>query len=427
MKRNKIFLLSFLVIILIFSFLVRASAQQDCYQELEITETKTGSGVEFELVEKNNVEGDYSNFVREYSPFLGSDYVLNTYDLHDNLVSRYALSSARFIFYDTLDFEKGEEDALGGYIDEKNSAVLYSIIPCDEEIGKISISSDHLTVAGDEDFLISGPNIVSINKNNFEERGGTVIYNFRYDNMFPELEGIPTIEEVNCGYNDVSGEIGNPYHESINPPHCTDPLRGTPSECYVECFYDESVPIGDYVMTVKISNDEKFAETDIPIEIYEVSEPDAVNLSTGIIDCCFHDKAQGSFSWQYYDEDGKEQGLNPSSRIQISEESDFSTLLDGCGSKCDVSINNIKCDDQSGKECSYVPQNRVFEWNKNYYWRVKVQDNTGEESDWEYSPNTALIDEEGYPSGPPTETALPGTSFNPGNPWPWPAFNYEVI
>jgi hypothetical protein len=122
--------------------------------------------------------------------------------------------------------------------------------------------------------------------------------------------------------------------------------------------------------------------------------PQAENLSVDAsspeIICGTRDGARAKFSWNFSDA----QNCLPQSayRIQIDDNSDFSSPL----------IDTGKVNSQS-ESFWLQPPYPLLEWNKTYYWRLKVWNKKGHESDW-------IL-------GPQFKT--------PSHPYPIPDFNFK--
>ncbi|MFH1710907.1 MAG: hypothetical protein ABH840_01195 [Nanoarchaeota archaeon] len=125
---------------------------EGCYISLEINETKVGEeldengyiisqDIEFGLLNQENLYGAYESHVNNYDSEMGSDYLIITYDSSGNLLSNYSVYSGRFIFYDTFNNETGE--ASGGMF-ERNSSVLFEVLPYDERIELIEIHHNEI-------------------------------------------------------------------------------------------------------------------------------------------------------------------------------------------------------------------------------------------------------------------------------------------
>jgi hypothetical protein len=105
--------------------------------------------------------------------------------------------------------------------------------------------------------------------------------------------------------------------------------------------------------------------------------PQAKNLSvdaSGSEICCgTTEGARAKFSWKFSDADN----CSPQSayRIQIDDNSDFSSPI----------IDTGKVNSQS-ESFWLQPPYPLLEWNKTYYWRLKVWNSKGHESDWIFGP-----------------------------------------
>ena len=124
---------------------VLVPAGANSYVILEISETKIGDEVEFELLSQENVWGNYGGLVSEYDEELGYDYVLAVhtswiYRLFGN-ERRYGVSSSRFVYYD--DFGNSEEP---GGVEEFDSGVIRAVIPYVSSIDGVKINGVDLGV-----------------------------------------------------------------------------------------------------------------------------------------------------------------------------------------------------------------------------------------------------------------------------------------
>lgn len=79
------------------------------------------------------------------------------------------------------------------------------------------------------------------------------------------------------------------------------------------------------------------------------------------------DSRNPTLSWNYSDPDGNPQ---ESYQVQIDNESTF------------ISPITIDTDEVFSSGNSYHPTGTTLQWNTDYYWRVKVKDNTGNWSNW---------------------------------------------
>jgi hypothetical protein len=116
----------------------------------------------------------------------------------------------------------------------------------------------------------------------------------------------------------------------------------------------------------------------------------SVDASSSEIICGTRDGARAKFSWKFSDA----QNCLPQSayRIQIDDNSDFSSPL----------VDTGKVNSQS-ESFWLQPPYPLLEWNKTYYWRLKVWNSKGHESDW-------IL-------GPQFKT--------PSHPYPIPDFNFK--
>ncbi|GEM_PF-6700034 len=109
--------------------LANFSGEEKCYIDLNIIETKRESGeIEFSLLNAKGVFGLFAGRVNIFNPGIGSDYVLKTIDCGNNLLSNFAVNSARFVM-------EGETQI------ELDEALINTIIPYDELTGKIRIEN----------------------------------------------------------------------------------------------------------------------------------------------------------------------------------------------------------------------------------------------------------------------------------------------
>ncbi len=120
---------------------------EGCYISLTIDETKVSEEtdadgnvisqtVDYSLSGQENVYDYLEGSVNDFSIEDESGNALVTYDSNGNILSKYALYSGRFAFYDGFDEVTGE--ASGGVI-EFDSATISGIIPYDSRISSIKI------------------------------------------------------------------------------------------------------------------------------------------------------------------------------------------------------------------------------------------------------------------------------------------------
>ncbi len=103
---------------------------------------------------------------------------------------------------------------------------------------------------------------------------------------------------------------------------------------------------------------------------------------------CTSQKIYLVFKWKYTDPDGDKM---KSARIQVSKNETFTDLLFDW--KCNLSVKSgeetnlstqnpsiLDCYDQEGNPVKLSPE---IEWGKKYWWRIKVQDEIGDWSEWQ--------------------------------------------
>jgi len=136
-KLNKNKIIVILLVVTMFLSIGMVSAQEGCYISITINEENIldYEYIDFFLNSTENLYGDYSNFVEEYNSEIPSDYILNTYDINNNLLNQYSLYTGLFIYYDTFD-----PDNPGGIL-ELNESVTSLIIPYDANINSIKIDN----------------------------------------------------------------------------------------------------------------------------------------------------------------------------------------------------------------------------------------------------------------------------------------------